>query len=408
MTRKSKQATALIPLSEPFIGREEENAARECLLSGFVSSSGPLVGEFEKQFATAVGVRYAVATASGTAAIHVALKTLNIARGDSVFIPDLTFVASMNPVLYCGARPVLLDVETESWCLDPVILERRCAAMANNGRKPFAVIPVHLYGSNCNMDAIMSVAHKYDLRVIEDATEALGTKLNGRQVGTFGDIGCFSFNGNKMITTGSGGMIVTDNETLATRARYLVNQARDSGANYIHSEAGFNYRMNSISAAVGMAQLKKLDGFLGKKREIAARYSNAFKNIDGIQLHPEARGVNSSFWLYSVVFETMTERDLMIQGLQDDGIQSRGFFHPLHAQPYIRSRVWTQSPNGTSLSSNGISDRLSACGLNLPSSCGMKPADQARVINSFLGRLKRSFRQCTRASRKETLMQKTA
>ena len=397
-----------IPLSEPFIGKKEEEAAIKCLRSGFVSSSGPVVSEFEEQFAAAVGTRYAVATVSGTAAIHVALKTLNISQGDSVFVPDLTFVASMNPVLYCGAKPVLLDVESKSWCLDPQILEMRCIEMIRTGNRPFAVIPVHLYGCACDMNRIMTIAAKYKLHVIEDATEALGTRLNQKQIGTFGHMGCFSFNQNKLMTTGSGGMIVTDNEFFAKRARYLVNQARDSADNYIHSEAGFNYRMNSISAAIGIAQLEQIDEFIGRKREIATLYKQAFQGIESIQLHPEREGVLNSFWLFSMVMENNNRRDSMIQALKADGIQAHGFFAPLHSQPYIKDKVWIDSNAKTKASEIGISDRLSACGLNLPSSTGMTKSQQNRVISSFLAHCETSLLKYTHTSQKEIQIQKTA
>jgi perosamine synthetase len=412
--KKNKRACLLsskpgfVPLSEPFISRNEEQAVLRCLRSGFVSSSGPIVGEFEQCFADAVGARYAVATSSGTAAIHVALKALNIAKDNFVFVPDLTFVASMNPVLYCGARPVLLDVEKTSWCLDPYILDLTCTEMTRNGRKPSAVIPVHLYGCACDMDAIMAIARKYNLHVIEDATEALGTRLNRKQVGTFGDMGCFSFNGNKLMTTGSGGMVVTDNAQLANRVRYLVNQARDSSDNYIHSEAGFNYRMNSVSASIGLAQLERLNDLLSRKREIALRYRKAFEDIHSIQHHPEGNDITSSFWLYSVVFERRKERDMMIQFLKNDGIQSRGFFSPLHTQPYVRDMVWRRSADGTSLSDRGISDHLSECGINLPSSAGLTRLEQERVISSFLCHLEKISLRDMNTSQKEIRMPKTA
>ena len=217
-----------IPLSEPILGEPEKRWLLKCVDSGYASSIGPLVGEFERQFAEKVGARHAIATASGTAALHVSLCALGIGPGHSVIVPDLTFVASMNPVLYCGATPVLLDVDRDTWCLDTRLLRETCRVLSRDRCDLKAIIPVHLYGCPCDLQDIRDVAREFGLRVVEDATEALGTTWHGKAAGTWGDLGCFSFNGNKLITTGAGGMVVTDSPALAEKVRYLVNQARDS------------------------------------------------------------------------------------------------------------------------------------------------------------------------------------
>jgi perosamine synthetase len=365
----------MIPLAEPVIGAAERRALAECAASGFVSSVGPLVGAFEKRFAETVGARYAIATASGTAALHASLTALGIERGMRVAVPDLTFVATANPVLYCGAKPVLVDVSPHNWCLDPAALWQACRKISGIR----ATIPVHLYGNACNMDEIRCVARKFNLLVVEDATEALGTYLKGRQTGTFGNLGCFSFNGNKLITTGTGGMVVTDSRDLAERVRHLVNQARIDPRYYRHDTAGFNYRMTNMSAALGLAQLDRLDGILEARRRTAQHYAAGLGNAPGVTLHPEQPDVRNSFWLYSILVDTPAHRTVLLDSLQAAGITPRPFFTPLHSQPYLRAPVWRASgPDRTGRST--VSTRLADCGINLPSSYSLTRRQQEQVI----------------------------
>ena len=374
----------MIGLSNPVLSGAERKWLMKCLDSGYVSSVGPMVSDFEAAFARKVGTRYAVATASGTAALHVALSALGMKAGAAVVVPDLTFVASMNPVLYCGAEAVLADVERATWCLDAEILRQLCRQRARTGNKVRAVIPVHLYGCCCDMEAIGAVAREYDLKVVEDATEALGTTFKGKQAGTLGDVGCFSFNGNKIMTTGAGGMVVTDSQDIADKVRYLVNQARDNASHYVHSAMGYNYRMNSLAAAVGMAQLEKLDGFQKAKRRIAARYRQALEGLEGLTLHPVQAGVDSNFWLYSLVMDRVKDKESCLESLNKQGIMARGFFAPLHRQPYVRSDLWRRGKKGVESGSRGNSDYLSTRGINLPSSSDLTESDQDQVITALL------------------------
>ncbi|HBA84126.1 MAG TPA: aminotransferase DegT [Verrucomicrobia bacterium] len=373
-----------ISVCDPLLGPSEKEWLLKCIDSGFVSSAGPMIAEFERQFAEFVGARYAVATASGTAALHVALHVLGVGNGDIVAVPDLTFVASMNPALYCGARPLLVDVRRETWCLDGALLSELCTKLERQGQKIRAVIPVHLYGCACDMDELISLSKEFDFLVVEDATEALGTRLNGRPVGTFGQLGCFSFNGNKMITTGAGGMVVTDSKELAEKIRYLVNQARDASDRYIHSEMGFNYRMSNLAAALGLAQMERLPYVIRRKQEMAARYRHALKGAPGVQLHPEPIGVEGAFWLYSIALNNGHNRDAWLEALAAEGIGARRFFEPLHRHPYMMTSLWRHTSDGARMGPSGVSDDLAARGINLPSSADLSDEDQHRVIAALL------------------------
>ena len=374
---------SVIPQCEPVLGDREKAWLLRCIDSGFVSSVGPMIGEFERRFADTVGSHYAVATASGTAALHASLHALGIGRGDLVAVPDLTFIASLNPVLYVGAEFLLIDVDPQTWCMDLRVLADACREQRRQGHPIKAVIPVHLFGCACDMVALEALAREHELVIVEDATEALGTRLYGRQVGSFGQVGCFSFNGNKMITTGAGGMVVTDSKPLADRIRYLVNQARDPGDRYQHSEMGFNYRMSNLAAALGLAQIERLPDLIKSKRALAQRYSEGLSQLPGVQLHPEPSGVTNSFWLYSIVLADADLRDHWLYELAQAGITARRFFEPLHRQPYLRQLVWRNENGKGTPGATGCSDRLSACGINLPSSAQLAPADQQRIIRKL-------------------------
>ncbi len=378
----------IIPLCEPVLGREEQTSLRKCLQSGFVSSAGPMIAEFEREFASFTSVRHAVAVSSGTAAIHATLHAMDVGRGSRVIVPDLTFVASMNPVAYCGAAAELVDVCRDTWCLDPRLLYAVCAKLSAAGRKPAAVIPVHLYGCVCDMPEIARVARKFGTKIIEDATEALGSTLGGRHAGSFGHAGCFSFNGNKLITTGAGGMVVTDSESFARKVRHLVNQAKSGVNGYIHDRMGFNYRMSNLAAALGLGQMKRIERLLNRKKAIAARYGKAFDGIDRIQTFPEVPGTDSSYWMYSIVLDSAKRRDAILRALEADRIQARKFFPPLHGQPYIKDRVWAWKAGKCVKAERGESDSLAERGLNLPSSPSMTAREQEKVIRCILNTLR--------------------
>jgi len=332
-----------IPVAEPCIGDEELKNVIEAVKSGWISSKGKFIEEFEREFAKYCGVKYGVATANGTVALHLALKALGIGKGDEVIVPTLTFVATANTVTYCGANPIFVDSHPEYWCINPEKIEEKITPRTK------AIIPVHLYGHPCNMDRIMEIARNYNLYVIEDAAEAHGAEYKGRKVGSFGDISCFSFYGNKMITTGEGGMCLTNNEELAERMRNLRDHAMSKNRKYWHETIGFNYRMTNLQAAVGVAQLKKLDEFVEKKRRIAKWYAEGLKDLAEkglITLHPEMEWAKCVYWMYSILVEEKAgvNRDELMRKLKENGIETRPFFVPMHILPMYGWK-WREATN---------------------------------------------------------------
>lgn len=312
-----------LELDAPNVGELEKQYLNRTIDSGFVSTFGPFVPEFEKRFAKYLGVRKSVSTQSGTAAIHMALWELGIGRDDEVIVPASTFIATVNPIVYVGAKPIFVDVDIQTWNIDPEQIKR------NITKKTKAIIPVHLYGNACNMDEIMDIAKRHNLHVIEDATESFGTIYKDKYTGTFGDLGCFSFNGNKTITTGGGGMVVGDDEKRLGHIKFLVNQARDESKEYYHPEIGFNYRMTSIEAALGLAQLERLNGFLEKKRRFNAIYKDELKEIKFIRFQKEYKGAESLWWISSVIFEERIEIAALQKSLKEEGIPTRRVFMPV-------------------------------------------------------------------------------
>lgn len=366
-----------IQLSEPQIGSLEREWINRCLDSGFVSTVGEMIAEFENRFAERVGARYAVATATGTAALHLAMRLSGIEPGDVIAIQDLTFVASVNPALQLKAEPLLVDVDPVRWCLDVALLEQFFEEHPVRAARIKVVVPVHLYGCAADMPRLMNLADRFGFRVIEDATEALGTTLHSKQVGTFGDFGCFSFNGNKMMTTGAGGMLVTESAKMAKQARYLLAQAREPGAAYVHGTDGYNYRMTNLNAALGLAQLERLDLLIEKKRQIARDYRKAFAGSGRITLPAGIAGLDNCYWLSSLLMESQEAKERLLAALNAARVMARPFFTPLHSQPYLYQAegLWT---------GDWIGSDLAGRGLNLPSSALMLPAQQQRVIDRVL------------------------
>jgi len=325
-----------IPLSIPFLNGNEWEYIKECLDTNWVSSVGKYVEKFEDDMSGYIGTDYAVATVNGTAALHMALKVLGVKAGDKVLVPTLTFIASVNPIRYCNADPVFVDSERETYNMDPEKLEEKIKTLIAEGNKPKAAVVVHLYGHPAKMDQIIDICGKYDIKVIEDATESLGSEYKGKKTGSIGDIGCFSFNGNKLITTGGGGMLVTDNQEWAEKVKYLTNQAKDDPEQFIHHEVGYNYRLTNIQAAMGVAQLEQIDLFIDNKRKIANKYNELLLDIDGITLTPNKDWAFTNFWLYSILIDEnkfgMNSKELY-KKLNNEGIMSRPFFKPIHTMP---------------------------------------------------------------------------
>jgi perosamine synthetase len=377
----------IIPLCVPEITGNAWEYVKECLDTNWVSSVGPFVNRFEESIATYVGARHGIATSSGTAAIHTALMVAGVEPDDEVIVSTLTFIAPANAVRYCGAWPIFVDAEPSYWQIDAQrvvdFIETRCRYSEGKlfnkttGRRVKAILPVHVLGHPVDIDPILKVAAKYDLPVIEDATESLGATYKGRNVGHLGAISCFSFNGNKLITTGGGGMVITDNDEWAARAKYLTTQAKDDAIEYVHNTVGFNYRLTNVQAALGCAQTEVLPTFIEKKRTIAARYRELLAAIPGLTLMPEAPWARPAFWLYTILVDEAKfgtdSRNLMRQ-LNARGVQARPLWQPLH-----RSRAF----DGAEVVGGDVADKLNQVALSLPSSVGLTESELESVVEAI-------------------------
>ena len=373
-----------VPLSVPNIGGNEWQYVKECLDSGWVSSAGPFVDRFESEFARAVGAPFAVATASGTAALHLALLTAGMGPGDEVVVPSLTFIASANSVRYTGAYPVFVDVEPDYWQLDPdavrAFLATECTRTTEGvrntrtDRRVAAIMPVDLLGHPCDLVRLTAIADEYGLAIVEDATEALGAERDGRRIGSDAPVACFSFNGNKLISTGGGGMVTTHDATVAARVRYLSTQAKTDPLEFVHGDVGYNYRLTNLQAAVGCAQLERLGEFLTSKRAIADRYADELGALPGVTPMREPGWGRSAFWLSTVLIDGprfgMDSRKLL-RALEANGIQARPLWQAMHRSPAHRDSFAAQCP---------VAERLTRDALSLPCSTGLTGAEQDRVI----------------------------
>lgn len=375
-----------IPLCVPEIRGNAWAYVKQCLDSNWVSTAGPFVDRFERMVADAAGAKYAVATVNGTAALHVALVVVGVQPDDEVLVPALTFVATANAVRYAGAWPVFLDAEPAYGQLDPQklhdFLARECVgrggALVNrtSGRRVRAVLPVHVLGHPADMDPILDAARRYDLTVVEDAAEALGARYNGRPVGRHGAAGCFSFNGNKLLTCGGGGVVVTDHEPLAARARYLTTQAKDDPVEYVHGAVGFNYRLTNLQAALGCAQMESLGEYVEAKRSTAARYTDAFRHLPNVSPPAEAPWAFGTNWMYTV--RVGVDSRPLLRHLAASRIQARPLWQPLHRSPaHARSQSYHIE----------VADRLYRESLSLPCSVGLTPEQQDTVIRAVGGYL---------------------
>jgi perosamine synthetase len=343
----------MIPVAEPDLRGNELKYVTDCVTTEWVSSLGKYVGAFEERMAALCGRRYAVSVCNGTAALHLALVVLGIGPGDEVIVPSLTFVATANAVAYTGATPVFADSEPAYWQLDPRHVERLITPRTK------AIIPVDLYGHPVDMDAILAIARRHNLYVVEDAAEAHGALYKGRPCGGLGDISCFSFYGNKVITTGEGGMILTDDPAWYERARFLRDHAMSPTERYYHPEIGFNYRLTNIQAALGLAQVERMDEFVRRKRENAALYAEHLHAVPGITLAPEAPWARNVYWMYSILVgpEFPLSRDALMAALRQRGVDTRPFFRAIHTMPCHKRQETLP-----------VAEDLAARGINLPSS----------------------------------------
>lgn len=380
-----------IPLSVPCIQGNEWKYVKECLDTEWVSTAGKYVDIFEKQICRYTGARHAVACVNGTAGLHIALKLSDVGPGDEVIVPTLTFIAPVNAVRYCGAEPIFMDCDNymnmdagkfRDFCSTQCTKTRKGLLNKVTGKIIKAVVPVHIFGNPCDLASITRTARDFGLKVIEDATESLGSyyissPFIGRHTGSIGDFGVYSFNGNKIITTGGGGMIITADAKMADKARYLTTQAKDDSAHYMHNDVGYNYRLTNIQAALGVAQLEQLDTFIEIKKRNYPHYANKLKNAPGLTLLGVPPGTSPNYWFYSLLIDEKhfgLSRDELMRRLSAQGIQSRPLWYPNHLQkPYrgaqnhnIDKALWFHKR-----------------ALNMPCSVNLKKADITRIVSGI-------------------------
>ncbi len=381
----------MIPVNEPVISKNAKKYVLDCLDSGWISSSGKYVEKFENEFAKFIGIKYAASCSSGTSALHLAVASLGIKKGDEVIIPDLTIISTALAVVYTGATPVLVDVDLNTGNIDPGKIEEKIS------KKTKAIIVVHLYGHPADMGLILDLAQKYNLWVIEDAAEAHGAevRVEGRgyrveseskkeagewkKVGSIGDIGCFSFYGNKIITTGEGGMVVTDNKKIYEKLKSLRDLAHIKGKRFLHSQIGFSYRLTNMQAALGLAQLEEVDEFINKKFWIANEYHKRLRNIPNVQLPYTSRNVKNVYWMFTLKIQNSNVKTQNLLGsLKKKGIETREFFIPMHKQPALLKL-------GLFLGEKyPVSEDLSKRGFYIPSGLAITKDQIQTVANSLV------------------------
>jgi perosamine synthetase len=346
-----------IPVNEPVISKNALKYVTDCIKSGWISSAGIYLKEFEEKFAKFLGVKHAITTTNGTTSLHLAVASLNIKKGDEVILPDHTMISSAAAIVYTGATPVLVDVERDSWNMDINQIESKIT------KRTKAIMPVHIYGHSVDMDPVIALAKKYHLYIIEDAAESTGATYKGKLTGTIGDIGCFSFYANKIITTGEGGMMVTNNDKIAAHARLLKDMAHSPEKRFFHKEIGFNFRMTNLQAALGVAQLEEVKKYIQKKRWMAALYNKELSKIKGLTLPIEHNWAKNVYWMYGILVEKEfgISRDEFMKRLLQKGIDTRTFFIPMHRQPALKKLGLFKKEKYP------VSDEISRRGLYLPS-----------------------------------------
>ncbi|MEA3469919.1 MAG: DegT/DnrJ/EryC1/StrS family aminotransferase [Thermodesulfobacteriota bacterium] len=362
-------------LSAPHMGGEELDFVREAFASNYIAPVGPQIDVFEQEFAEMVGAKYAAAVTTGTAALHLLLRYVGVGPGDEVICSTFTFVASVNPIKYQGGTPVFIDSDYGSWNMDPELLAMELEKRAGEDSLPKAVVLVHLYGQPADIDPIKEVCDKFEVALIEDAAEALGAEYKGKAPGTFGLAGFYSFNGNKIITTSGGGMIVSDDKELIDKVKFWATQARDNTVHYEHTEIGYNYRMSNILAAIGRGQLRVLGARVAGKRKIFERYRESLSDLPGISFMPEPDFARSTRWLSCLTIDPEQagiNRDTVIRELENNNIEARPTWKPMHMQPLYKNCV---------IVGGAVAEKIFNNGLCLPSGTGMSEYDLERVVS---------------------------
>jgi perosamine synthetase len=357
------------------LGEKELEYVINCIKTNWISSKGKYVEEFEKKFSEYCGCKYGITTTNGTTSLHLALVSMGLKKGDEVIVPAFTMIGSVFPIVYCGAKPVLIDAEQETWNMDVNQIEEKVSDRTK------AIMPVHIYGHPCDMDPIMKIAKKHALYVVEDAAEVHGAEYKGKKAGGIGDVGCFSFYANKIITCGEGGMVVTNNEEFAQRAISLKDLSFEEGNKriYLHSEVGYNYRMTNLQAAIGLAQFERIHELIEMRRRNAQLYNEFLENTNGIRLPIEKEWAKNVYWMYSILVEPEfgVSRDEVMIELEKKGIETRSFFIPMNKQPVFRNMHLFEGE------SYPVAEGLSKRGMYLPSSSGLKPDEISYICNSI-------------------------
>ena len=366
-----------IYLSSPHMGEDELSNVQEAFATNWISPEGPFIGQFENDLAVYCGTAGAGVVQSGTAAIHLALRLLEIQQGDLILCQSFTFIGSSNPILYEKATPVFIDSEASTWNMCPNALEEAIIDQKKKGKHPKAIVVVHLYGMPAKINEIMAIAHRYNIPVIEDAAEALGSYIDGKACGSFGDFGILSFNGNKIITTSGGGALLSNNLDALQKARFLATQAKDNAPHYEHTQMGYNYRMSNIAAAIGVGQLKVLDQRVAARRANHDFYQALLANVEGIQFLDEPEGYFSNRWLSCIIIDsavTGVSREDLRLALEKVNIESRPLWKPMHMQPLFENCDYY----GTDFSKKLFQD-----GLCLPSGSNLTPQEKERISNQL-------------------------
>ncbi|WP_299824921.1 DegT/DnrJ/EryC1/StrS family aminotransferase [uncultured Pontibacter sp.] len=361
-------------LSVPHMGGHEKNYVQKAIEDNWVTTAGPNLVGFEHDICQHTNARYAVALNSGTAAIHMALRLLGVGPGDEVLCSTFTFAASANPILYLGAKPVFIDSEAETWNMCPDTLRDAIEERTNKGKKPKAILVVHLYGMPAKLKELMAVADEYGIPVVEDAAEALGSRYSGHQVGTFGQIGVFSFSDDKIITTSAGGAIITAEQELADKALFLANHANDAAPNDDHAELGYNYRLSNISAGIGRGQLEVLELRVKQRREVFNLYRSQLESIEGLAFLQEPKTSFSNRWLTTVLLPEGQQPESIRKALEEENIESRLLCKPLHLQPLFADSLYF---------GDGLSEKLYNRGLCLPSSSSLQEEELEKVVKTM-------------------------
>ena len=374
-----------ILLSPPHLDGNEQEHVAEAFRTNWIAPVGPNLDRFESELCKTAGIGHACAVSSGTAAIHLALMLLGVGPGDLVLCSSFTFVASANPIRYCGAEPVFVDSEPGSWCMSPTALERVLQRLAGLGRTPRACVAVSIYGQPLDIEGISRICSRYGVKVLDEAAEALGASFGGRMAGTGGDLGVYSFNGNKIITTSGGGALVGSDPELIERARFLATQARapSSIRAYEHHETGYNYRLSNVLAGIGIGQLALLQDRVGRRRGIFQRYVRGLDDLEEIEWMPEIPGGVATRWLSCCLLPDQRRRDKMLEDLRREGIEARPVWKPMHLQQTFAGCIFESHEEGVDVSAELF--RRGAC---LPSGSNLSPADQERVITAVRSSLR--------------------